>query len=388
MDLDNAPEPALADGLAPSGAALAPSPRVRWRQRALGRRQAGPASEPEAPPGRGTLAEHAAPAMPAMRAMPSAPAAQGAPSGSNDAAQPLAAAAADTSCAHAGAARARATGVTAQDVQGVQGVNVTNGTDANAAGIDVDVDVGADADVDLELKAGAGASAEAEGNADADADADAHADANTDYEGDADSDLGGDAPQRAPRDIELWLLARRAQGAAVRLDFELRTALARQVFRRDFVYVSRQLHAIEASRRVQGLDRARLNDALATLRQRGEVIEAALNRRASELQAAIDAHGPASARIAFARPARFQATIVSPGAHRFLALLLRADETLARLEMAWLLGLVEPAARSALVSDCRRALLGFKDLACDQRRAVGLLVQEINAQRAPGGKTG
>ncbi len=347
MDLDNAPEPAHADGLAPSGAALAPSPRVRWRQRAVDRRRAGSASEPEAPPWRGTLAEHAAPA--------SARAAQGAPSGSNDAA-----AAANTSRARAGAARAWAPDVTAQDVQGV---NVAN---ANAAGIDEDVDL------DLEVKAGA------EGNADADAD----------YEGDADSHVGGDAPQLAPRDIELWLLARRAQGAAVRLDFELRTALARQVFRRDFVYVSRQLHAIEASRRVQGLDRARLNDALATLRQRGEVIEAALNRRASELQAAIDAHGPASARIAFARPARFQATIVSPGAHRFLALLLRADETLARLEMAWLLGLVDPATRSALVSDCRRALLGFKDLACDQRRAVGLLVQEINAQRAPGGKTG
>lgn len=193
------------------------------------------------------------------------------------------------------------------------------------------------------------------------------------------------APQVAPREIELWLLARRAQGATLRLDFELRTSLARQVFRRDFVYVSRQVHALEASRRVQGLDRARLNDALASLRQRADTIEAFLAQRAGELQAAIDAHGPASARIAFARPARFQATIVSPGAHRFLALLMRTDETLARLEMAWLLGLVDPATRSTLVSDCRRALLGFKDLACDRRRAVGSLVQALNAQRREGG---
>jgi hypothetical protein len=197
---------------------------------------------------------------------------------------------------------------------------------------------------------------------------------------------GADA-QLAPRDIELWLLARRTQGAALRLDFELRTALARQVFRRDFVYVSRQLHALEASRRVQGLDRARLDDALATLRQRADAIQSFMAQRATDLQAAIDARGPASARIAFARPARFQATIVSPGAHRFLTLLLRADETLARLEMAWLLGLVEPASRSALVSDCRRALLGFKDLACDLRRAVGLLVQEVNSQRRAGDTT-
>jgi hypothetical protein len=191
-------------------------------------------------------------------------------------------------------------------------------------------------------------------------------------------------PQQAPRDIELWLLARRAQGAALRLDFELRTALARQVFRRDFVYVSRQLHALEASRRVQGLDRAHLNDALATLRQRADTIQAFMAQRDAELQTSITAQGQPGARIAFARPARFQATIVSPGAHRFLSLLMQADETLASLEMAWLLGLVEPAQRTALVSDCRRALLGFKDLACDLRHAVGLLVQEVNAQRREG----
>jgi hypothetical protein len=191
-------------------------------------------------------------------------------------------------------------------------------------------------------------------------------------------------PQRAPRDGELWLLARRAQGAALQLDFELRTAPARQVFRRDFVYVSRQLHALEGSRRVQGLDRTRLNDALAKLRQRADTIQAFMQQRAAELQAAVAARGPGGTHIAFARPARFQATIVSPGAHRFLGLVMQADDTLAVLEMAWLLGLVEPATRAALVSDCRRALLGFKDLACDLRHAVGMLVQEINAQRREG----
>ena len=191
-------------------------------------------------------------------------------------------------------------------------------------------------------------------------------------------------PEHALRDAELWLLARRTQGAALRLDFELRTALARQVFRRDFVYVSRQLHGLEASRRVQGLDRTALNDALAALQRRADDVQALLQGIAAELQDAIAAGGPANARIAFARPARFQATIVSPTAHRFLALLTLADETLARLEMAWLLGLVDPATRTALASDCRRALHGFKDLASDRRQAVGELVRQVNAQRRHG----
>ena len=199
-----------------------------------------------------------------------------------------------------------------------------------------------------------------------------------------DDDATADAPEHAPRDAELWLLARRTQGAALRLDFELRSPLVRQVFRRDFVYVSRQLHALEASRRVQGLDRTALNDALAALQRRADDVQALLQRIAAEMQDAIDARGPPNARLAFARPARFQATIVSPGARRFLALLTQADETVARLEMAWLLGLVDPATRAALASDCRRALHGYKDLAADRRQAVGQLVREVNALRREG----
>ncbi len=189
------------------------------------------------------------------------------------------------------------------------------------------------------------------------------------------------APELAPRDAELWLLARRTHGAALRLAFELRTARIRQVFRRDFVYVSRQLHGLEASRRVQGLDRARLDDALAALQHRADDVQALFQRIAGDLDAAIATRGPVSASIAFGRPARFQATIVSPSAHRYLTLLIQADETLAHLEMAWLLGLVEAAKRTALVSDCRRALHGFKDLASQRRQAVGELVRDVNAQR-------
>ena len=200
----------------------------------------------------------------------------------------------------------------------------------------------------------------------------------------ATSPLPDETPQRALRDVELWLLARRSQGAVLRLDFELRTSLVRQVFRRDFVFVSRQLHALEASRRVQGLDRASLNDALAVLDRRATDVATLFDCIAADLQAAIDRRAPANASIAFARPARFQATLVSAGAHRYLTLLMQADATLACLEMAWLLGLVDPATRSALTSDCRRALHGFKDLACDRRQAVGEQVREVNAQRREG----
>lgn len=207
--------------------------------------------------------------------------------------------------------------------------------------------------------------------------------------------MAGDAgtapvPQRATRDIELWLLARRARGAALRLDFELRTTLVRQVFRRDFVYVSRQLHALDTSRRVPGLARADLDAALAALRRRADEAQSWIERQAADLQEAIDARAPASARISFACPARFQATIISPAAHRLLDLLQQADDMLALLEMAWLMGLVDPVRRTSIVRDCRRALGAFKTLACQQRQAIGQLVREVNSQRsdcaAPAGR--
>ena len=193
---------------------------------------------------------------------------------------------------------------------------------------------------------------------------------------------GPDAsPRRALHDDELWRLARRAHGAALHVGLELRSSLVRQVFRRDFVYVSRLLHALEASRRVRGMDRAFLDDALAAIQRRADDARALLGRIEADVQAWIGARDQPDAPITFARPARFLATVVSPEAHRYLALLVQADVALGHLERAWLLGAVDPATRTALIGDCRRALQGFKTLACDRRAAIGDHVREVNARR-------
>ena len=376
MDTDNAPDIVIADGLAPPDGPLAQPARVRWRQRVGGRSRAAPAATPETPRALITLRPSGRMAAPPVTDRsagdpdPSHPPATGdaAPAMSgqhHDPAGPPRDAGATRGVVHAGPTEGPDIPLAAAGVRDAADANPLAET---PSGRDLADDGGAAPRTD---RAGEAVQEPQAGSALPD-------------EPEESAAMAGTDPQRAPRDVELWLLARRAQGAALQLDFELRTAPARQVFRRDFVYVSRQLHALEGSRRVQGLDRTRLNDALATLRQRANTIQAFMQQRAAELRAAVAARGPAGAHIAFARPARFQATIVSPGAHRFLGLVMQADDTLAVLEMAWLLGLVEPATRAALVSDCRRALLGFKDLACDLRHAVGLLVQELNAQRRAG----
>jgi hypothetical protein len=195
-----------------------------------------------------------------------------------------------------------------------------------------------------------------------------------------------EAAQAALHDDRLWQLARRGQGTVMSLEFELQTRLARQAFRRDFAYVSRQLLGLEASRRVQGLDRTALDDALRNVRERGDELQARFARMAAELdalpvpsRAAATAFGPAA-------PARLRATVLSPHARRFVELLQAVDQVVWRVERAWLLGLLSPARRTALVGECRRGLVGFKELVRARRQAIGARVREVNAR--PDGEAG
>ncbi len=188
-------------------------------------------------------------------------------------------------------------------------------------------------------------------------------------------------PARAAHDELLVGLGRRFRGATLKIDFELGTAIARQAFRRDFVYVSRQLHALEASRRVQGLDRKLLNDALIAVERHVDVVKTMLKQVGAEARALIEAHGQAEAHVEFTPPVRLQATIVSPYARAFVDLLRLVDETLTQLDRAWLLGLVDPTTKAQLAADCRKALQGFKEVVRQQRHVVGEQVREVNAAR-------
>jgi hypothetical protein len=171
---------------------------------------------------------------------------------------------------------------------------------------------------------------------------------------------------------------RRFQGATIQLDIELRTPIVRQVFRRDFFYVSRQLHALDASRRVQGLDRTLLNNALCMVHQRAEAVRFQLLQSTAQMQALILLHGRQAVEIEFARPTSHLATIVSPAARIYLDTLAVADDALTQIEIAWLLGLLDADDKTTLVSDCRKALKGYKEVVRQQRRVIGVHVREVN----------
>jgi hypothetical protein len=177
-------------------------------------------------------------------------------------------------------------------------------------------------------------------------------------------------------------LGRRFRGPTLCIRFQLQTDITRQIYRRDFVYVSQQLHALEASRRVQGLPRENLNAALASISHclastRGVLLDAA-----SQLRALIDLNGLSDAHVEFRRPEAILVTIVSPHAREYMGVLEAADDALAQLERAWLLGLVDPLEKSQRVSDSRKAIQAVKEAVRDQRQVIGGQVRDVNARRA------
>jgi hypothetical protein len=177
-------------------------------------------------------------------------------------------------------------------------------------------------------------------------------------------------------------LGRRFRGPTLRMRFELRTSIARQIFRRDFVYVSQQLHALEASRRVQGLPREDLNEALATVGRRIDAVRTLLLHSTEQTRDLIALHGHQHSDIEFARPTVLQATIVSPYARDFMDVLVHADTALGELERAWLLGLIEPTEKGRLAGECRKAVQSVKEVVRQQRQLIGSQVRELNAHRA------
>ena len=189
-------------------------------------------------------------------------------------------------------------------------------------------------------------------------------------------------PSRAEGgDALLAGLGRRFRGATIQIEFELRTTAVRQVFRRDFVYVSQQAHALESSRRVQGIDRSRLTEALRLVERRGESIRATLEDAIVQARELVRRAGELPQDIRFTRAAGLQATIVSPYARLFVELMRLADEAISLLEGAWLMGALDSAERAELINECRRVLVSYKDVVRDQRHAIGEHVRAVNEER-------
>jgi len=169
---------------------------------------------------------------------------------------------------------------------------------------------------------------------------------------------------------------RRQHDAVAPLELPLRAAATRHLLAHDFGEVSRQLLALESSRRIQGLHPRVSRAAFEAIAAKAREACAGLARCAEALPACDDRQVPTGPPPAPTGPA---ANGLAPGAHAYVELLLQADRVLHRIEQAERRGLLAPSDSTRLVRACGAELLAFNDAVHQQQRIVSLHIRQLDA---------
>lgn len=146
------------------------------------------------------------------------------------------------------------------------------------------------------------------------------------------------------------------RGGVVELEFEVKTQRIKHFYRRDFVYLSQMLYAIDTYRNIHGIDEKRLDAAEAAIAKKMDAVRALLHSRIQQMTTKIATNGHSALQIRFPKPVRYRAPIISPYAREFMELLVLCDEAFAKLEMCHLLGLEDSKTRSKLNLEFRKTI--------------------------------
>lgn len=142
----------------------------------------------------------------------------------------------------------------------------------------------------------------------------------------------------------------------VELDYLLRTQNMKQLYKRDFVYISRMLYSVERYRKVSIVDQTKIDASEAIVTRKIDSVRKLLNSQLKQATALIEANAQVAHRISYPRAERYRAPLISPYAREFMELLVTCDEAASKLEAAYLLGLIEREKRSAVLMQMRKAI--------------------------------
>lgn len=153
------------------------------------------------------------------------------------------------------------------------------------------------------------------------------------------------------------------------MDYMLRTKVPKSMYRRDFVYLSRLLHAMDRYRGIRSADPVRLDEQETKVAHKLDNVSKLIKKRAKEGQALLEVHKTEAATITYPRAARYRAPIISPYAREFMEILTAADSVFADLEMLFLLGAIDRKQRGVIEFEVRRAC-----------RAISAVVRQVRVE--------
>lgn len=152
------------------------------------------------------------------------------------------------------------------------------------------------------------------------------------------------------------LFGNRFRGAVVQIDYELRTRSPRQMYKRDFVYLSRLLHSLDTYREIPIIDQTYLDDKEASVTKKIDAVKKLIGNKLREANALIAANAQKAYAIAHAKAIVCRAPIVSPYAREYMEILVDADKLYSQLDAAYMLGLITRPDKGRIESMVRQAI--------------------------------
>jgi hypothetical protein len=178
----------------------------------------------------------------------------------------------------------------------------------------------------------------------------------------------------------------------IELQYELRTPRSKQFFKRDFVYLSQLLYSLARYRamRIPGPDGqyrdvnpGALDAVEANLNRKIDGIREFLTKKAREAAALLEANGHSDMAIKYSQPVVLSAPIIAPMAREFMEILQVADDTFAKVQACYLLGLLNPATKVKVEFECRRVIRALSPTVRLHRIKLGQLVQQMRENATP-----
>ena len=152
----------------------------------------------------------------------------------------------------------------------------------------------------------------------------------------------------------------------VEIDYMLCTRTPRQMYRRDFVYISRLLYSLERYRTIRSADAARFDEFEQKVVRKLDGVRQLIGRTLREANALIAANVQPAHHITYPRAMRYRAPIISPYAREYMEVLSDADRAYAQIEVAFLLGLIDRHKRREIETLMRKSI-----------RAISAVVRQV-----------
>lgn len=148
----------------------------------------------------------------------------------------------------------------------------------------------------------------------------------------------------------------------VEIDYELRTRTPKQLYKRDFAYLSRLLYSMERYRTIHIVDEAKLDEGEARVIKKLDAVRKLISSNLREATALIEANAHVAHSISYPRAMRYRAPIISPYAREYMEILSDADSLYAKIEVSFLLGLIERTKRRDVEALTRKAIRTISDV--------------------------